>query len=179
MLRTRRAGKGSGGCGGGAYAQGTQGAQACPPPLVSEGRGPHLGAQQASWARVGGAVPLHSSATPPGWLLPPSTPDLPGLLPMPPGPTWPGWGFAEGICLGAQQAPRPQWARRSPSAPLLFFQESPSRLPLLITLASGAPILSGLHFSSMLSPPTSYRFTLGFLPSPWVSESLTSDQQAP
>ena len=45
--------------------------------------------------------------------------------------------------------------------------------------ASGAPILSGLHFSSPLSPPTSYQFTLGFLPSPWASVSPTSCQQNP
>ena len=61
---------------------------------------------------------------------------------------------------------------------LLFHSsQSPSHLPLLISLASGAPILSGLHFSSPLSPPMSYRFTLGFLPSPWAPESCTSSQQ--
>ena len=58
--------------------------------------------------------------------------------------------------------------------------KNPSRLPLLIFLASGALILSGLHFSYPLGSPTSYRFTLVFLPSPWRSESsLTSSRQAP
>ena len=51
MLRTHKAGIGPGGCGGvGLSLNRTEGAQACPPPLVSEGGGPHLGAQQASWA---------------------------------------------------------------------------------------------------------------------------------
>ena len=80
--------------------------------------------------------------------------------------------------LGTQQASPPEWARLSPSAPLPLFPESPTHLPLLISLASGALILSGLYFSP-LSPPTSYRFTLGFLPSPWWLEPPTSGQQAP
>ena len=75
--------------------------------------------------------------------------------------------------------PGPEWVGPSPSAPLLLFPESPSHLPLLISPASGVPILSGLHFSSPFSPPTSYRFTLGFLTSPWLSEFLTSGLQAP
>ena len=40
-------------------------------------------------------------------------------------------------------------------------------------------ILSGLHFSSPLSPPMSYQFTLGFLPPPWASEPRTRGRQAP
>ena len=120
----------------------------------------------------------HSSRGP----LLPASPDLPGLPPMPLGPMWPGWGFGSvwgGTGLGTQQAPWPPWARRSPSAPLLLFLESPSHLPLLISLVSGALILSGLHFSSPLGPPMSYWFTLGFLPSPWGLESPTSSRQAP
>ena len=98
----------------------------------------------------------------------------------PQGPMWPGGGFGGGgTSLGAQQAPQPQWARWSPSAPLPLLPESSSHLPLLISPASGAPFLSGLHFSSPFSPPTSYQFTLGFLPSPWASESPTSGRQAP
>ena len=72
-----------------------------------------------------------------------------------------------------------EWAGRSPSVPLPFLPEGPSHLPLLISPASGVPILSGLHFSSPLGPPTSYRFTLGFLPSPWGSESPSSSWQVP
>ena len=83
----------------------------CPQPLVSEGRGPHLGAQQASWAQVGWANALLSSTAPPVWglggTLPPASPDLPCLPPMPLGPTWHGGGFGlQGTGLGAQQAPQ-------------------------------------------------------------------------
>ena len=73
----------------------------------------------------------------------------------------------------------PEWVGQTPSAPLPLVPEGPSCLPLLISLASGAPILSGLHFSSPLSPPTSYQFTWGSLPSPCASASPTSSQQVP
>ena len=76
-----------------------------------------------------------------------------------------------------------EWAGQTPSSPLLLLQsgvwEGPSHLPLLISPASGALILSGHHFSSPFSPPTSYQLTLGFLPSPWASESPTSSWQEP
>ena len=75
--------------------------------------------------------------------------------------------------------PGPQWAGQSPSAPLPVLPDDSSHLPLLIFPALGALILSGLQFSSPLSPPTSYQFTLGFLPSPWASESPTSSWQVP
>ena len=45
-----------------------------------------------------------------------------------------------------------EWAGQTPSSPLPLLLEGPSRLPLLTSLASGAPILSGLHFSYPLSP---------------------------
>ena len=73
----------------------------------------------------------------------------------------------------------PEWEGQSPSTPLPLLLDGSSCLPLLISPASGVPILFGLHFSSSLSPPTSYWFTLGFLPSPWASESPTSGRQAP
>ena len=87
--------------------------------------------------------------------LPPASPDLPGLPPMPPS-THAAW---RGLCrghtgLGAQQAPWPKWTRQSPSVPLPLLPEGPSRLPLLTSPASGLPILSGLYFSSPLSPPS-------------------------
>ena len=56
---------------------GTEGAQACLPPVVSEGGGPHLGAQQASWVRVGGADALRSS---PPSLVPEVLSHLPLLI---------------------------------------------------------------------------------------------------
>ena len=83
------------------HAQGTEGAQAC-----SKGRGPHLGAQQASWAQVGGVNTLLSSPAPPVWGLGgpllPASPDLPGLPSMPPGPMLLGGGSlgGEGAGLG-------------------------------------------------------------------------------
>ena len=55
-----------------------------------------LGAQQAPWAQVGQAIALRSSPASPGWLFLPATPDLTILRSMPPGPTWPGWGFGGG-----------------------------------------------------------------------------------
>ena len=48
------------------------------------GQGIGLGAQQASRARVGGAVALCSSPTPPRGPLLPASPDPPGLLSVPP-----------------------------------------------------------------------------------------------
>ena len=83
----------------------------------------------------------------------------------------PAWEFS--------RLPRPEWVEQSSSAPLLLLPEGPSHLPLLISQASGVLILSGLHFSSPLSPPTSYPFTWWFLPSPWASGSPTSGRQAP
>ena len=95
-------------------------------------------------------------------------------------PTRPGGGLGgPGIDLGAPQAPWAQMGGAIAFAPLPLFPESSSHLPLLISPASGMPILSGLHFSSPLSPPTSYLFTLGFLPPPWASEFPTSGRQAP
>ena len=119
---------------------------------------PHLWSQRAgdlTWEPSSLPVPEWAGQSPSiplllllGWLLPPATPDLPSLPPMPPGPTLAGWGFGVGgTGLGAQQAPQPMWARRSPSALLPLFPQGPSHLPLLISLASGSLILSGLHFS--------------------------------
>ena len=96
------------------------------------------------------------------------------------------WGV--GLRLKEQKGPRcaPHlWSQRAgdltwePSKLPGLEWEGPSRLPLLISPASGVPILSDLQFSSPLSPPTSYQFTLGFLPSPWASESPTSSRQVP
>ena len=75
--------------------------------------------------------------------------------------------------------PRPEWVGQSPLASVLLLPEGPSHLPLLISPASGVPILSGLYFFSPLSPPTYYWFTWGFLPSPRVSGPLASRRQAP
>ena len=108
-----------------------------------------------------------------------------------------GWGLDSTEQKGPRRTPHPwsqragdltwepsrlpglEWVGQTPSSPLLFLLEDPSHLPLLISPASGAPILSGLHFSSPLSPPTSYRFTWGFLPSPWTSGSPPAAGRCP
>ena len=120
------------------------------------------------------AVTLCSFPTPPGWLLPPSSPDLPSASFLcPQGPTQPGGGFGgQGIGLGAQQAPQPEWAGQSPSTLLLLLLDGSSCLCLLISPASGAPILSGFHFSSPLGP----RHPTGSL---WGSSCLLGHQSPP
>ena len=139
--------------------------------MVSEGRASHLKAQQASWARVSGANALFSSPAPPGRpLTPASSASLASLL-CPQDQCDRDGALQWGYWLGSSEAPWPKWARRSSSTPLPLFPESPSLLPFLIYPASGVLILSGLHFSYPISPPTSYQFTLGFFPSSWASES--------
>ena len=61
-----------------------------------------------------------------------------------------------------------------PSTPLLLFLGSHSHLPLLISPASGSPILSGFHISSPFSPCMSYQLTLVFLLSPSGSKFPTN-----
>ena len=83
-----------------------------------------------------------------------------------------------GLAWELSRLPMPKWAGQLTSAPLPLLPEGASHLPLLISLASGVLMLSGLHFSSPFGPRTSYLFTLGFLLSPWGSEPSTSGQQA-
>ena len=88
-----------------------------------------------------------SSPSPPRGPLPSATPDLLGLPPMPPAPMWPGWGFGGGgTSLGTQQAPLPEWARQSPSAPLPLFPESPLQSP-------SSPDLPSLKGADPVWPP--------------------------
>ena len=176
MLRTHRAGKGPGGCGGWGLGSRNRRGPGMPPPLVLEGRGPHLGAPQASWARIGGQTPSS-----PLLLLPSGVWEGPSRLPLLISPAsllcqLPWWSL---LNSQADALPSKHPTRVSNRLLLSLSSQSPSRLPLLIFPASGAQILSGFHFSSPLSPPTSYRFTLGFFPSPCVSESPTSGQQVP
>ena len=129
------------------------------------------------WAGQSSSAPLPLLLDGPSCL--PLMISLASLL-CPPGPTQSGGALeGRGSAWELSRLPEPEWAGQSPSAPFPLFLESPSRLPLLISLASEVPILSGLHFSSPLCPPTSYWFTLEFLPSPWASESPTSSQRAP
>ena len=143
------------------------------------GQEPHLGAQQASWFQVGETNALCSSTAPPGGPLPPASPDLLTSLLCPQDQCGRGGGALEGRgpAWEPSRLPRPEWLGQSP--PLLLLLEGLSHLPLLISPASGSLILSGLHFSSPLSTPTSYQFTWGFLLSPWASGSPTSSQQVP
>ena len=129
-----------------------EGPRFAPTPFL-RGGGPHLGAQQASWARVGGANALRSSPAPPGGPLPPASPDLLGLPLAPKDPCGLEGALEEGYWPGSSAGSQ-GWVGQaialcsSPAPP-----RGPSRLPLLISPGSGAPILSGLHFSSPLCPP--------------------------
>ena len=144
MLKTHRAGKGPGDCVGGLglRLKEQKGPRRAPPPLVSEGMGLHLGAQQASWARVGGANALISCPAPPLWGLggafPPASPDLLGLPPMSPRPMQLAGGDLEGRgpAWELSRFPVPKWVGQTPSTPLLLLLQGPSRLPLLISPAS-------------------------------------------
>ena len=143
MLRTHKAGKGPGVCEGWGLGSRNRWGPGVTPTPVSEGRGPHLGAQQASWARVGGANALLSSPAPPVWglggPLPPASPDLPGLPTMPPGPTGlKGALDCRGPAWEVSRLPGPQWAGQSPSTPLPLLLDGSCHLPLLI---SQAPLL--------------------------------------
>ena len=141
MLRSHRAGKGPGDYGGWG--------------LVSEGRGPHLGAQQASWAQVGRTHAFLSSPALPIW-------EGPSRLPLQFSPQPPSYAPKDpGDLDGALEVGVPAWELSSllcPSGPgygPLLLSGSCPRVPpacLLISPASGVPILSGLHFSPTQSP---------------------------
>ena len=142
--------------------------------LVSEGGGPHLGAQQASWARVGGANTLLSSPAPPGGPLPSASRDLPGLPPVPPRTraAWRGVWRTGGPHLGAQQA---SWARvgrantlhSSPTPPGWLLPPAPPHLP---TLRGTNPVWPPLLPLSVSLCPTG---------SPWGSSCLLGCQSPP
>ena len=86
-----------------------KGPRRAPNPWSQRAGEPHLGAQQASWARVGEANALLSSPAPLVWEGPRRLPLLisPASLLCPQGPAQPGGGFGgQGTGLGAQQGPR-------------------------------------------------------------------------
>ena len=124
---------------GGAYTQGTEGAQACPPPLVSEGGAPHLGAQKACCAQVGRANALLSSPTP---LVPEGPSRLPFLIsrPLPYAPKDPhgleGTVRDRGLAWELAGSPCPSEQGKCSPPPLPLLLEGPSCLPLLIYWAS-------------------------------------------
>ena len=123
MLRTHRAGKGPGRCWGWGLGSRNRRGPGVPPTPASEGRGPHLGAQQAPWARVGRAMALRSSPallgrTPPACLSWSSWPQgrwscLASTSPTPSVPLRPTgslWGSSR--LLGGQSLPSPVAVRR-------------------------------------------------------------------
>ena len=138
-----------------------------------EGRGPAWELSRLPMPKWVGQSP---SASPP--LLPKGPYRLPLLISLasllcPQGPTQPGGALeVGGSAWELSRLPVPEWTGQSPSAPLPLFLESPSHLPLLISLASWAQILSGLHFSSPLVPlhPTG---------SLWGSSHLLGGQSSP
>ena len=133
MLRTHRARKGPGGCGGWGLGSRNRRGLRGQGPLVSEGGGTHQGAQQASWAQV-------------------ASPDLPGLpllispasLLCPKGPTWLGGGFGVGVL--AWELSRLPGPSRPGDHPLLLSCSS-WRVPLAY------PDLPGLTGANPVWPP--------------------------
>ena len=180
MLRTHRAGKGLVGCGGWGLGSRNRRGPDVSPTLVSEGGGPHLGAQQASWARVGGANALHSSPAPP---VPQGPSHLPLLFsPQPPyDPKTNASGGSgdlggQGTGLGAQQAPR----ARMDGANALRFSPTLPEGPLL----PASPDLPGLRgtdpvWSPLLLPPLSPHILPVHLGVPPISLGIRVPHQQP
>ena len=151
MLRTHRAGKGPGSHGGRGLGSRNRRGPGVPPSPGLRKRGPHLGAQQASWARVGGANALLSSPAPPVWEGLSCLPLLFSAWPPSCAPrthaTWRGlWRAADG--LGAQQAPRPSGPGHRP--PLLS-RSCPA--PSGESLPPASPDLPGLRGTDPFWPP--------------------------
>ena len=98
MLRTHRAGKCLGGCGGWGLDSRNRRGPGVPPTPGLRGRSTSPGSPAGSPCPNGqGNHPLllscSSCRAPPTGLLPPVSSDLLGLPPMPPGPTQPGGGL--------------------------------------------------------------------------------------
>ena len=143
MLRTHRAGKGAGGCGGWGLGSRNRRGPGLPPSPVSEGRGPHLGASRLPGLERAGQTPssplllLQSGV----WEGPSHLPPLisPASLLCPQGPMWPG---GQGIGLGAQQAPLARVGgaialRSSPAPPGWPLPPATPDLPSLLPMPPG------------------------------------------
>ena len=90
MLKTHRAGKGPGGCGGCGLGSRNRRGPGVPPTLGLRRQGTSPGSPagflgSSGWGK---RPPLLSCFWGLGGPLPPASPDLPGLPPRPPGPMW-------------------------------------------------------------------------------------------
>ena len=115
------------------------------PAPVSEARGPHLGVQQASWARVGGANALLSSTAPlvwgPGGHLPPASPDLPEPMPPRTHTAWRGlWRAGDQLRSSAGSPARVGQAITLRSSPALPGESLPPASPDLPRLRGTDPV---------------------------------------
>ena len=150
------------------------------------GWGTGLRTQQAPHTWLGGANALRSFPTPLVLEDPSLLPLLfsPVLPSMPPGPTQAGgvlWGHRTGPESRADfpgQLGRGDAGSVPPNLSPWGSLQAWEPLPPL-SHPSEALVLSGLHFSSLLSAPTSYQFAWGFFLSLWASGSPTSIRQAP
>ena len=151
MLRTHRAGKGPGGCGGWGLGSKNRRDPGMPPSPGLRGQGTSPGSPagflgSSGWGK---RPPLLSCSSSLGGPLLPASPDLPGLLPMPPGPMRLGQGGGrlggQGTCLGAQQAPQ-AWVG---GAIALRFSPTPPQVPL----PPASPDLPCLRVTDPVWPP--------------------------
>ena len=139
MLRTHRAGKVPGSCGGWSLGSRNRRGPVLSPIPGLRGQGSSPGSPAGFLGSSGwGKCPPHFSSSPGlGGTLPPASPDLPGLPLMPPGLMHWGWGRGclggQGTGLGAQQAPQAQVDGSNALAPLSLLPDGSSRQPLLIS----------------------------------------------
>ena len=148
MLRTHRAGKGPGDCGGWHLGSRNRRGPGMPPT-------PGLKGQETSPGSLAGFLgssgqgkrpPLLSCSSGLGGPLPPASPDLPSLPPMPTGHRWPGVGFGlQGSGLVGQHVP---WA---PVGRAIALCSSPA-LPRE-SLPPASPDLPGLRGADLVWPP--------------------------
>ena len=139
MLKTHKAGKYPGAYGGWSLGSKNRRGPGVPPPLVSVGGGPHLGPQQASWARVGGAKDLLSSLfLHPRGPLPPASPVLPSAssLCFQDQCIWGGEGSWRAGELSRH--PGPEEAGQTPSSPPLLLPPGGPLLPVSLELPSAS-----------------------------------------
>ena len=150
MLRTHRAGKGPGGCGGWGLGSRNRRGPGVPPTPGLRGKGTSPGSPagflgSSGWGR---RPPLLSCSSGLGGPLPSASPDLPDFPPMPPRThaAWRGlWRAGDQLGSSAGSPARVGRSITLRSSPLLL--EGPSCLPLLIS------DLPGLRGADPVWPP--------------------------